>query len=263
MHENDFYDSAERLLRLHEVFLESHRDAVPLRETFLQTRGAPPTPGALAKLVRRGQHHALDLYLLIHAATASPPHHLAINPRFWAPLVARTNQSPRSARRALDRSVEILELLDLVRPVTRLGVPVIELLDEDGWGDAYLHPKRTGERFFTLPHAYWEYGLDRMLSLPAKAVVLIARSLKPQGFTLPLANAQAWYGISPDSMRRGMKELVANDLAKYQSNVVDASKAPDGTAIRRTYKLVGPVARDPSKPADSAGPKPAAPSRSS
>ncbi|MDX6450674.1 MAG: hypothetical protein QOH16_723 [Gaiellaceae bacterium] len=238
-----FLDQEERGQALIELFRDSHREAVPLRETFLQRRGDPPDPGPLSRLVSGGHHHALDLYLLIHAATATPPHQIAINSRFWTQLVARPDQSERSARRALERSLDTLEWLELIRPVTRLGVPVVELLDEYGWGDRYVHPANQGARYFTIPHAYWLAGFDQSLSLRAKAMLLIARSLKPHGFTLPLAKSQQWYGISPDTMRRGMKELVSAGLARYQANVVDAPKAPRSTAVRRVYILVGAVAR--------------------
>ncbi len=45
------------------------------------------------------------------------------------------------------------------------------------------------------------------LSLPGKAVLLIAHSLRP-GFALPVEKAPEWYGISADTAQRGLAELV-------------------------------------------------------
>jgi hypothetical protein len=239
-----FLDLDERRSEnLQSLFVDSHRAFVPIREGFLQVRGRPPLPGPLGDLVRGRHHHALDFYLLLHAATASPPHRVYINPDFWAVLVRTPSQSLRNARLALYRSLEILEHVGLIRRDNKLGVPLIQLLDERGQGDLYFHPAREEERYFTLPYSYWRWDYDRKLGLPGKAVLLIARSLKPEGFTLPLAHAQAWYGISADTFRRGAKELVKAGLLRYTSNAVPSRDAPDGITIRRTYKLAGAMAR--------------------
>lgn len=232
-----------RLANLNEVFWQSHRAAVPIREAFLQIRGVEPEPGPLSELVRNRHHHALDVYLLILAATASPPHRLHVNPDFWALLARRPSQSLRNARLALYRSLEILDSLDLVRQETRLGMPTLRLLDESGSGELYVHPATRHERYLTLPHAYWEHELDRTLDLPGKAVLLLARSLRPTGFTLPLARSMEWYGISSDTLRRGMDELVRAKRVRYGKADVPSPRAPRGTTVRRTYILTRPLAR--------------------
>jgi hypothetical protein len=119
----------------------------------------------------------------------------------------------------------------------------VQLLDERGNGELYLHPAKLRERYISLPNEYWRRDLDRDLDLPGKAVLLIARSLNPEGFTLPLAQADAWYGISPDTLRRGMRQLVKARLATHQAGAVESAQAPRAITIRRTYRLAGPVAR--------------------
>lgn len=232
-----------RLENLSEVFWESHRAAVPIREAFLQIRDVEPEPGPLSEIVRKRYHHALDVYLLILAATASPPHRLHVNPDYWALLVRRPSQSLRNARLAVYRSLEILDSLDLVRQETRLGMPTFQLLDESGSGELYFHPATRRERYLTLPHAYWEHALDRTLDLPGKAVLLLVRSFRPTGFTLPLARSMDWYGISADTLRRGMDELIRAKLVRYTKADVPSPRAPRGTTVRRTYILTGPMAR--------------------
>jgi hypothetical protein len=232
-----------RATRLADLFRHSHRSFVPIREGFLQIRGDEPTPGPFGALVTAKQHHALDVYLLLHAATASPPHQILLNRDYWTIVTKRPEQSLRSARAALSRSLDALESLALIRPETRSVAPKIQLLDECGTGDLYLHPAKTAERYFTLPHAYWRDGLDRKLDLAGKAVLLLARSLRPWGFTLPLANAHAWYGFSAPTLRRGMVQLIDLGLATYTSKRVASMRAPDGTTRRRYYTLRGSMAR--------------------
>ena len=77
---------------------------------------------------------------------------------------------------------------------------------EDGSGELYEHPHRAGsDRWLQLPYAYWLEGHALALSLPAKAMLLIALSL-PDGFYLPSERADELVpGISPDSADRGMR----------------------------------------------------------
>jgi hypothetical protein len=230
----------QRRENLEELLSDSHHDALPIRELFLQRRGTPPVPGPLAEIVRGRHHHALDQYLLVLAATARPPHQLHVNPDFWALLLRRPDQSLRNARLAVYRSFDTLEELGLVWGESHLGAPRFQLLNEGGTGERYIHPAKVEDRYFTLPHAYWTRGLDRQLELPGKVVLLLARSLR-RYFTLPLANAMPWYGISADTLSRGMDELVKARLVRYQKADVAARDAPRGTAVRKTYTLVGPV----------------------
>ena len=90
---------------------------------------------------------------------------------------------------------------------------MVTLLREDGSGAPYWHPgvapteedKPEGD-YFTLPYAYWDLGLPDRIDLPTKAVLLIALS-RPDDFILPLQHAAKWYGISPDSIRAGLRLL--------------------------------------------------------
>jgi len=206
----------------------------------------PPVPGPLSEIVRGRYHHSLDVYLLVLAATARPPHELHVSPDFWAVLLRRPSQSLRNSRLAVYRSLETLEDLNLLWRETHLGAPRYQLLNEGGTGDRYLHPAKVGDRYLTLPHAYWLSGLDRRLDLPGKVVLLLARSLR-RYFTLPLANAMSWYGISADTLRRGMDELVKVGVVRYQRSDVPTPKAPRGTTIRRMYTLVGSMALPPAR----------------
>lgn len=106
-----------------------------------------------------------------------------------------------------------LEKRQLVETERRDAFRRVTLLREDGSGEPYWHPgvalteedKPEGD-YFTLPYAYWHLGLPDRIDLPTKAVLLIALS-RPDDFILPLQHASKWYGISPDSLRAGLRLL--------------------------------------------------------
>jgi hypothetical protein len=97
--------------------------------------------------------------------------------------------------------------LDLARLVN-----VATLLADDGSGAPYEHlgegkkdKKLEGSGYFQLPYAYWRERWHEKLSLPAKAMLLIA--LYPgNGFPLPYNKMPSWYGISESSGERGLNE---------------------------------------------------------
>ena len=56
--------------------------------------------------------------------------------------------------------------------------------------------KAKDDAWFTLPHSYFLKGYDQSLSLPAKAMLLVALHLKDDAW-LPSEYANEWFGISP------------------------------------------------------------------
>ena len=147
------------------------------------------------------------------------------------------------ARVALARSIDTLQDLRLISKLTQASDPVLQLLDERGNGRPYVHPARAHERYLTLPHAYWYQGYDLKLNLAGKATLLISRSLRPDTFTLPLVNAPIWYGLSADTLRRGMQQLVRLHLASYVPSLVESNTSPAGKTVRRHYTLKGVMVR--------------------
>jgi DNA-binding transcriptional ArsR family regulator len=116
------------------------------------------------------------------------------------------------------------------------------LLDEGGSGAAYCHPARSDRPdYFKLPYTYWQYGWHDRLSLPATSVLLIALSLD-RGFVLPLDAGARWYGISRDTLRRGLRELKAEGVLTFSSRVKQAPRSPTGRTEERRYTLQGAFA---------------------
>ena len=115
-----------------------------VREAFLQIR-APKLRPDLGDLVRRGDEHALDLYLLLWIPLSAPPFQLEVDPDYWDCLLVGPRVAAQRASRDLP-SLDRLESLALLRRDTRGSSSRDVLLDESGNGDLYVHPATRHER---------------------------------------------------------------------------------------------------------------------
>jgi hypothetical protein len=118
-------------------------------------------------------------------------------------------------------------------------------LREDGSGLDYTYPTGRGEdAYFKLPYDYWLSGQSYYVSLSfsAKVMLLISLSLKPP-FILPTEKAKKWYGISPDSAERGLRELREADLLSRSRKSRDDWLTGTGKVMEYEYCLRKPFAR--------------------
>lgn len=249
----------------------SGRGGVPIRSEFVQRSSRGPDgdrSGPLSRFVRNHDQMALDVYLLIHAVSSAAPWESHYPAASWVTAVGLDRFSSRSA--AITRFSRILRRLAdarllLLRELGRK--PHVVLLREDGSGDAYFRPQSLSHGpWFSIPYTYWTFGYAELLSLPAKAMLLIAMS-SPEPFTLPLERVHDWYGISTRTAERGLKELAHAGLIRYSSTFRVEPSSPIGVTESRQYQLLGNFAmqarrkamrRDPalirrSRPTTSAG----------
>ncbi len=224
-----------------ELLLKSKRKTkeVPIRKTFVQKGSRTrPQPGRLATFVRNHDELGLDLYLLMRAVASAPPYAL-IQP---APTMARALGPKRITVPTISKAWTRLETMKLIKRGSRSGrLANVIVLREDGSGDPYTHPGEVGGRepYFKLNFAYWQDGLDESLSLPAKAMLLIALSLK-DWFYLPYEKAKAWYGISAETVETGLHELEKKTVIERQKKYKKAPLAPLGYTEDRLYRLRPP-----------------------
>ena len=212
---------------------------VPIRKTFVQ-RGTrtSPKPGLLATFVRNHDELGLDLFLAVHAVASAEPY-AVIQP---AATMARAMGPRRIAVPTISKAWSRLEGLKLIKRGQRSGrLATVFVLRDDGSGDPYSHPGAVGSRepYFKLNFAYWLDGLDETLSLPAKAVLLIALSLK-DGFYLPYEKAKPWYGISAETAESGLRELEKRKVIEHVKKYKKAPLAPLGYTQDRLYYLRPP-----------------------
>lgn len=211
------------------------REFVPIRRSFLQARVAGGGAGPLADFVSGRRERALDLYLLIHALASSPPWDIAPGWRAWAAALGMPETDASEV--SVSKTLSWLEKRQLIRSERDRLLRRIYLLDENGSGMPYEHPARSSRPdYFKLPYAYWLEGWHRRLDLAATAVLLIALSLRSP-FVLPLDHGARWYGISRDTVRRGLRALVEAEVLTFRSNVKRAPRSVTGATEERRYTL--------------------------
>ncbi|MFF4653708.1 hypothetical protein [Streptomyces sp. NPDC001380] len=214
---------------------------VPIRRTFLQQGAStgPKTPGPLHELVRRSQKRAFDLYILVSAVTSGGDFSVTEWSTTWARSVGIFDETSGTA--AVSRAWKVLEELNLIsRKRGKGGKTVITKLNEDGSGSPYS-PPAGGEPYFQLPFDYWDNNWHNTLSLPGKAMLLVASSQRKTDFTLPQERMPKWYGISPDTAGKGIRELINNNILVHTGDEwYDTLSTRSGRASRPLYALWPP-----------------------
>jgi hypothetical protein len=220
----------------------SRRTFVPISRAFLQVPRPKGGAGPLAHFVTARRKRALDLYLLIHAVASSPPHDVVLPARVWAQAIGL--EPSRSASVQVSTNLSWLESQRLIETSRAGRFRRIVLLSDDGGGLPYRHPAwdPPGERsgYLKLSYDYWLERWHTSLDLAATAVLLIALSL-PDRFLLPQTHAAEWYGVSRDTIQRGLQSLRDFGLLTYAPVSKIAPSAPTGITVDRLYSLTGPL----------------------
>jgi hypothetical protein len=119
----------------------------------------------------------------------------------------------------------------------------VTLLYEDGSRRPYRHPGEQGGEdrghYFKLPYAYWRGNFHDRISLPAKAVLLIALSLRDD-FVLPTERGAEWYGLSRDTVRKGLRDLRLLNILSMREVRKPAPLSALGFTLDRRYTLRSP-----------------------
>jgi DNA-binding transcriptional ArsR family regulator len=219
----------------------SGRDHVPIRRSFVQQRRRGGGASSLAAFVSSRRSTALDLYLLLHALASKTPYDVVLPAQVWARALGLLG---RGAISAVSKNWSWLEEQKLVETEREGRLRRVVLLEESGTGGRYRHPARDKKRrgdYFKLPHGYWHARYMNRLNLPAKAVLLIALSLQMhESFVLPREQAAEWYGVSPDTIQRGVSELLHRGILRYRVEHLKAPLTARGFTIVRHYRLFDP-----------------------
>lgn len=231
-----------------DLLTQAKRDSVPIRTTFVQQgKGKYTKPGPLASFVSKHDERALDTYLFAHALASAEPWNCDYPSSTWIRALGLGDDAePASAQAAASKIMKRLEDRKLITRERVGRTSSITLLSEDGSGDAYTHPATARQQYLKLPHAYWTERHYETLSLPAKAILLVALSLRPR-FPLPYERGPAWYGLSPDSTERGLRDLEKAGLLDYDQDWIKNHRSPTGWIEQRLYVLREPYVAKPRK----------------
>ncbi|MGW3353264.1 hypothetical protein ACWDA3_59100 [Nonomuraea rubra] len=225
---------------------------VPIRRAFVQRLDgagpdAPKAPGPLCELIRN--EHAFDLLMLVYAVTAGDGYGVTERSETWGRATGTSFRTDGSASAVISRLWLTLERNKLIKRSSDGRRTRVTKLLEDGSERAYTPPSGSRESrrdvYFQLPFQYWTSGLFTKLDMPAKAVLLIAMSLRKREFVLPSTQKFAgYYGISASTLHRGVTTLLTLGILTVHEpeHFVDFT-APSGIGIRTPYSLTSPYDR--------------------
>jgi hypothetical protein len=228
---------------------------VPLRKTFVQRpRSESPRHGPLHDFVRRGDLRGLQVYLLIVAATSSENADgwtTTLDSAVWARLfdaqLTATDQAARTAAWRILKRLEEHKLITCFRP--RGGSKIaVTLLREDGSGAAYTRPdgRVEADRFLRLPTTFWTSGFAARIDVPGLAMLLTIAREKPWS-RFPAERTPEWYGWSPDTTLRGLKQLQGLGLIERREAYDVAPLSPSGSTLVYEYCLAPWLRPEPGK----------------
>jgi hypothetical protein len=208
-----------------------------IRSAFIQERGGARAPGPLHLFVRERRLFALQLYLLLHCIARGKPWDATLPASTWARALDKTNAG---AEGTVSRSWAWLTENNLVRTDRQFRKVQAFLLKEDGSGDEYARSKD----FFYFPLAFFREGWHTKLDLPGTAVLLIAlnKSRTHAWFEVRTEKESSWYGISADTLQRGLDELRDAELLHIHPRKVRDNNARYGTTVVNNYLLRGSFA---------------------
>ncbi|MGW3805870.1 hypothetical protein [Micromonospora sp. NPDC005113] len=220
-----------------QLLRDAKRGFAKLRKVFVQRPSGGERASVLAAMVRGRQERAVDALLLLHAVEPVLDN-TPLTLRTWSKMLGSKKNpcTSATASRAFDALVE----RKLITRETRGKHVIVRPLMEDGSGLPWDRPGQdrstVGKGYLTIPHDYWTTGLVDQLSLPGKAMFLImlAETTQNPRFSMAVARAREWYGISERTAERGYKELREVEVA-------------DGEPLLREHMQ---VVADPRSPTD-------------
>ncbi|MGW2838342.1 hypothetical protein ACWCWD_11160 [Streptomyces sp. NPDC001493] len=225
------------------------RSSVPLRKVFVQAPADRESRhGPLKDFVTGRDLRGLRAYLMIVAACSnedsergwSTTHDSAVWARLMDIQETASDQAARTGAWRVLRRLQERRLIACTREGTRITAT---LLREDASGRAYHRPlgESEEERFLQIPTSFWTRGYDGEIHLPGLALLLTVAREKPWS-SFPAEKALTWYGWSADTHERGLRELLALDLAERRAHYRKEPLLPNGFTMSYQYNL-NPIVR--------------------
>jgi hypothetical protein len=232
---------------LEDLLRRSRRTRVPIRRSFLQTGNRSSRPGPLHRFVAERRPRALDIYALLHAGASAEPWDVTQPAMSWARMLSMPETA--SSEASISRTWSWLEQQQLVSSERAGRLRKVSLLLEDGSGRPYSQPRGRepdSRGYFNVPFEYFRKGWHLELSLAGKATLFICLA-QGHTFTLPTPRASVWYGVSSDTLQRGLDELRRHGLVQRWTRTVKAPRARHGLTRLYHYRLTGAFAQPPAE----------------
>lgn len=220
------------------------RGYTQLRHVLVQLPDADqPRASTVARMVARRKHRALVLYILLLACWPwLSERREPLQGGVWVRALTTTKGLTWTAS-TLSRAWNDLEDLGLIVRSREDRLLRVTPRREDGDADYDAPGGRTDRwnAYFVLPDTFWTKELFASLSLPALAMLLVvAKETNAKSEVwLTYENAEKWYGIKPQTAKKGLKELEEDGLLHRRIEKIRAPLSPTGWTVRNWYSLTG------------------------
>jgi DNA-binding transcriptional ArsR family regulator len=216
---------------------QRRRTSTPIRRSFLQDTEGEGVEAPLRWFVKERRGLALDLLMLLHCTASAEPWDVEMPAMAWARALDMPLTS--GSETTVSKNWSWLEDKGLIHSERSHRFRRVFMLMEDGSGDEYSRPDGRKRGFFGLPFVYFKGRWHKELSLTGKSVLFIALA-QPPTFNLITERAAGWYGVSADSLQRGLDELRDLGLLKTWQVARKTSRARYGITRVNHYHLNPP-----------------------
>jgi hypothetical protein len=214
------------------------RSGVALRHGFVHVPTPGGGPGPMKAFLRRDG--ALDLFLLVLLIASRGSHTVELPLAVWSRALGRGDDE--AAETWASKTLTFIAKQGLLASKRSGRLRQLIVLDDAGRRIAYTPPSGKGgahEWFIRVPLEYWRQGWHKQLSLPAKATLLVCLTRPPE-FDLPLRQNAAWFGVSQDTLAKGLAELQDRELLAARKVSKKAPGLRHGYTVAHHYALIGP-----------------------
>jgi hypothetical protein len=201
--------------------------------------GSQASGGPLARFLPDRRGRALDLYLLLHALAGPTGDPVTLASQVWARALGVDDLSTPEV--LISRTWSWLEAEELVATERAGRLRSVRLLSEDGSGSAFAVASEDGDDRFFVPYTYFLGNYHNRINLAGKSVLLASLSLRG-GFSFVSGPPASWYGISRDSVKRGLRVLLTLGLMTVESRHVSDPLTTTGYRVERRYVIAPPFA---------------------
>lgn len=234
-----------------------HHTAAAVRHSFTDAPSLGD-PSALATVMRgasgargggRGGRARLAVLLSMIWVLRSGDHGSNRPARFWAELSGFDDPESDGARAVRDsfKTLQARGLIDHAEGPQ--GVPVVQLLREDGSGRPYSSPVASApgapvpEPYFRVPANLWERGMIGRLSGPALAMYVIVLRLWRTDQPSPLVwfsppQFKERFGLAESTRKAGLRELVDQGVLIEEKRAIDSSGGSGNRMFRRNVYML-------------------------
>lgn len=169
---------------------------------------------------------------MLHCVASGPPYDGSLPAMVWARALGKTSPSAEST---ISRNWSFMEQQKLIHSVHKERLRKVYLRVEDGSDAEY---KRPTSNYFELPFIYFLDGWNETLTFAGTVVLLIALD-RPDVFELRKERAAEWYGISADTLQRGVDDLNTHGVLDVRSKRIAAPRIRQGWTMVNEYRLQG------------------------